>query len=69
MTNVWSTTVADWQGVADKSIAGSDDIIKSGAVAGSILQLQLQLLGDAPARLKTSRLHTAGFRIHLNPVL
>ena len=24
---------------------------------------------DAPARLKTSRLHTAGFRIHLNPVL
>ena len=24
---------------------------------------------DAPARLKTSRLHTAGFRIHLNPIL
>ena len=26
-------------------------------------------LCDAPARLKTSRLHTAGFRIHLNPIL
>ena len=27
------------------------------------------MFGDAPAKLKTSRLHTAGFRIHLNPVL
>ena len=29
----------------------------------------VNFLCDAPARLKTSRLHTAGFRIHLNPVL
>ena len=26
-------------------------------------------VSDAPARLKTSRLHTAGFRIHPNPIL
>ena len=36
MTNVWSTTVVDWQGVDDEPTDGSDNLVKSGGVFSSI---------------------------------
>lgn len=33
MTNQWSTTPTDWQGVDDEPTAGSDNLVKSGGVA------------------------------------
>ena len=39
------------------------------AMSDRYFDFAMKSLCDAPARLKTSRLHTAGFRIHLNPVL
>ena len=32
MSNVWSTTVADWQGVDDEPTVESDNLVKSGGV-------------------------------------
>ena len=36
MSATWSTTVADWQGVDDNPTTGSDNLVKSGGVAGAI---------------------------------
>ena len=39
MSNSFSTTESDWQGVDDEPTVGSDNLIKSGGVADSINQL------------------------------
>lgn len=40
MTNAWSTTVTDWQGVDDEPTAGSDNLVKSGGVFNDISPLK-----------------------------
>ena len=47
----------------------SQETVDSASKKAAQRNLDLLAFSDAPARLKTSRLHTAGFRIHLNPVL
>ena len=39
MSPTWSTVVANWQGVDDEPIAGSDNLVKSGGVAKAISNL------------------------------
>lgn len=40
MSNVWNTTVANWQGVDDEPTAGSDNLVKSGGVADKVAELE-----------------------------
>lgn len=49
MSNVWSTNVADWQGVDDDPTVGSDNIVKSGGVADKISELDVKFV-DAFAK-------------------
>ena len=48
MSNVWSTTVADWQGVDDEPTVGSDNLVKSGGVTDTINQLKVGCLKKIP---------------------
>lgn len=47
MSNTWSTSVADWQGVDDKPTVGSDNLVKSGGV--------IENLGEITHVLETYR--------------
>lgn len=47
MADEWSTTVADWQGVDDEPIAGSDNLVKSGGVADKVAELELEISGKS----------------------
>lgn len=38
MTNQWSTTISDWQGVDDEPTAGSDNLVKSGGIKDTLIQ-------------------------------
>ena len=40
MSNVWSTTVAEWQGVDDEPTAGSVNLVKSGGVYDKLADLE-----------------------------
>lgn len=39
MSNAWSTTVVDWQGIDDEPTVGSDNLVKSGGVANKLAEL------------------------------
>lgn len=43
MSNTFSTTESDWQGVDNEPTAGSDNLIKSGGVAEQISQLEQEI--------------------------
>ena len=53
ITDDWSTTPANWQGVDDEPTAGSDNLVKSGGVANQIIKLDQEVFRFTEKEAKT----------------
>ena len=60
MSNSFNTTVTNWQGVDDEPTAGSDNLVKSGGAADSILQNCAQYGYDIPVTIKNHYIKNTG---------